>query len=51
MYETINEALKNRFFEDPVIQEKLLEYEEQVLQGKIGSFTAASELLNLYNKK
>jgi LAO/AO transport system kinase len=51
MYETINEALKNRFFEDPLIQEKLLVYEKKVLDGKIGSFTAASELLNLYNKK
>ncbi|MFA6334031.1 MAG: methylmalonyl Co-A mutase-associated GTPase MeaB [Bacteroidales bacterium] len=51
MYETINEALKNRFFEDPGIQEKLIEYEEMVLNGQIGSFTAASELLKLYNNK
>lgn len=51
MYETINEALKNRFFEDPTIQERLKEYEERVLNGQIGSFTAASELLKLYDNR
>lgn len=51
MYETINEELKNRFFEDPEIQEKLREYEESVSNGSIGSFTAASELLKIYNKR
>lgn len=51
MYETINEALKNRFFEDPVIQKKLIEYEEKVLKGSIGSFKAATELLTLYNNE
>jgi len=51
MYETINEALKNRFFEDPIIQKKLIEYEGNVLNGKISSFKAATELLKLYNKE
>ncbi len=51
MYETINEELKNRFFEDPNIQEKLREYEEAVSGGSIGSFTAASELLKIYSKR
>ncbi|HBZ35362.1 MAG TPA: methylmalonyl Co-A mutase-associated GTPase MeaB [Rikenellaceae bacterium] len=50
MYESINDELKNRFYEDPKIQVKLKEYEELVLSGKMGSFTAASELLKLYNK-
>ncbi|MEN6618900.1 MAG: methylmalonyl Co-A mutase-associated GTPase MeaB [Rikenellaceae bacterium] len=51
MYETINEELKNNFFEDTAIQQKLIEYEERVMNGQIGSFTAASELLKLYNKR
>lgn len=51
MYETINEALKNHFYEDPDIQEKLIEYEDKVLNGKIGSFIAASELLKIYKSK
>src|SRR3989339_245995 len=41
MYETINEELKNRFYEDDMIKQKLAEYEEMVLDGRIGSFTAA----------
>jgi LAO/AO transport system kinase len=51
MYETINEELKNRFFEDPAICIKLAEYEKMVTEGKIGSFAAASELLKIYRKK
>ncbi len=51
MYETINESLKNRFFEDFDIQEKLTEYEDKVMNGQIGSFTAASELLKIYYNK
>ncbi|MDD4491318.1 MAG: methylmalonyl Co-A mutase-associated GTPase MeaB, partial [Bacteroidales bacterium] len=51
MYETINEGLKNRFFEDTHIQGQLKKYEEMVMNGEIGSFTAASELLKIYNSK
>ncbi|MFA5850809.1 MAG: methylmalonyl Co-A mutase-associated GTPase MeaB [Bacteroidales bacterium] len=50
MYETINEELKNRFYEDEMIKQKLSEYEERVLDGRIGSFTAATELLKFYKK-
>jgi LAO/AO transport system kinase len=50
MYETINEGLKNRFFEDPRITGKLKDFEESVMEGKLGSFAAASELLRLYNE-
>lgn len=51
MYETINEGLRNRFFEDTQIQEQLKKYEEKVMSGQIGSFAAASELLKIYNSK
>ncbi len=49
MYEAIQEELKNRFFENPVIEKHLKEYEEMVLKGEISSFAAASELIKLYN--
>jgi len=51
MYETINEALKNRFFENVEIQTKLKEYEELVTDGRMGSFTAAAELMKIYNNQ
>lgn len=50
MYETINEGLKNRFFEDSRITGKLKDFEDRVMEGKLGSFAAASELLRLYNE-
>lgn len=51
MYESIQEELKSRFFEDPAIADKLAFYEQKVLKGEISSFTAGSELLRLYNKR
>ncbi len=54
MYESINEALKNNFYENIVITEELSKYEQAVLNGKLESFIAAEELLEMYrelNKK
>ena len=51
MYESIQESLKNHFFEDEKIGNRLQEYEERVSNGEIGSFVAASELLKLYYGK
>jgi LAO/AO transport system ATPase len=48
MYETINETLKNRFYEDNIIEKILPEYENNVLEGKTESFLAAEKLLNTY---
>ena len=48
MYESIREELENRFFENHDIKKHLLDYEKRVLNGEIGSFAAASELLKLY---
>ncbi len=50
MYESINETLKNNFYENPVISEKLAEYEQAVLDGNMESFMAAGELLNIYKE-
>lgn len=44
MYETINEELKNKFYDNPLIQDILPEYEKKVLNGEKGSFIAAGEL-------
>ncbi len=50
MYESINEALKNNFYENPLIENRLEDYKEAVLSGKMDSFMAAGELMNLYTK-
>jgi len=48
MYETINEQLKNRFYQKE--KRKLPEIEEKVLRNELSSFTAAFELLDDYFK-
>lgn len=51
MYETIQEDLKNHFFENEAIKQNLLDYENKVLHGKVSSFVAANELMKLYISK
>ena len=48
MYETINEALRESFYQNPAVEARLQEYEQQVLADQKSSFVAARELLNLY---
>lgn len=48
MYESINESLKNMFYENEVIEKLLPEYEEAVLAGKLESFSSAQELIDRY---
>jgi LAO/AO transport system kinase len=48
MYESINEQLRNRFYQSPAIAESLEIKEKQVLNSEISSFTAAKEMLDLY---
>jgi len=48
MYESINEQLKNGFYENPGIKTKLPGYETKVLNDEISSFVAARELIDLY---
>lgn len=50
MYETINNSLRDMFYEDPSVAAALHDYEKAVLEGKIDSFSAAGELLKLYRK-
>lgn len=51
MYETINESLKNSFYESSIIEKAIPNYEQSVLEGKTESFIAAEELLEMYYKR
>ncbi len=48
MYETIDETLKNSFYQDPRIEGEIAGFEQQVLDDKLSSFIAAKRLLDLY---
>lgn len=48
MYETINESLKNGFYNNPEIAGRLAEFEKEVLGGEVSSFGAARQLLDIY---
>ena len=48
MYETINEQLRDSFYNNPQIEVLLAEKERQVLQGNLTSFVAAKNLLDTY---
>ena len=50
MYETIENTLRNRFYNNPVISEGLEAAEEAVQAGQKTSFMAAAELLDTYYK-
>lgn len=48
MYESINEQLRNSFYQNEVINTMLNVKEQQVLEGRQTSFIAAKELLDIY---
>ena len=48
MYESINEQLRNGFFQNPTIEGLLPRAEEAVLAGQKTSFVAAKQLLDTY---
>lgn len=52
MYETIDEALKNSFYQNPEIETMLEDCQLQLDQNRMSSFAAAKKLLNTYfNRK
>jgi len=51
LYETINESIRNSFYQNEKIIECLPDYEQKVLDNKISSFAAAHELLAKYFEK
>ncbi len=48
MYESINESLKDMFYESETTGRLLPDYEQAVLEGKLDSFAAAEELIAIY---
>ena len=48
MYETINEHLRDSFYQNPQIASLLPLQEQEVLEGKATSFSAARKLLDMY---
>ncbi len=48
MYETIDNSLKDMFYENPAVASAIADFERAVLDGKIDSFSAAGELLKMY---
>lgn len=51
MYESINEQLRNSFYNNPTIASMLGQKESEVLGGTVTSFTAAHQLLDTYFKQ
>ena len=51
MYESINEQLKNHFYQSPKIKRELAIKESQVLRSEVSSFQAARQMLALYFKE
>lgn len=51
MYETINERLKNNFYNNEQVKKDLKDCESLVLNSKMSSFTAASKVLDTYFKQ
>jgi LAO/AO transport system kinase len=50
MYESINESLKNMFYESRSVVELIKDYENAVLDGELDSFAAAQELIDRFRR-
>ena len=48
MYETVNECLRDSFYQNQLIEKMLQDKEQQVLNGNLTSFVAAKSLLDTY---
>ena len=51
MFETINEQLRNKFYNDPEVERLLKFNEDQVLANRLSSFVAAKNVLDFYYAK
>lgn len=51
MYESINEQLRDAFYNSPEIEKELITKEKQVLNSEISSFVAAKQMLDIYFKR
>jgi len=50
MYETINQTLSNRFYQNPEVESSLHEMEKSLLNNQLTAFQAAQQLLKYYFK-
>lgn len=50
MYESINEALRNSFYQNPEVQGEINFIENEILNDRMSSFIGASKLLNIFYK-
>lgn len=48
MYETIREGIYQQFFNNPLLQKQLKDYEKAIDRGQMTSFMAATSILNMY---
>ncbi|MDR1919277.1 MAG: methylmalonyl Co-A mutase-associated GTPase MeaB [Tannerellaceae bacterium] len=48
MYESINESLRNTFYNNPAVIARLKTTEQQVLNNKLSSFVAAKQMMDLF---
>ena len=51
MYETIDDRLRSRFYNDPCVMQMLKDKEQKVLDRRISSFIAARDVLDYYYSK
>lgn len=49
-HQAIEEKLRNQFYQDPVIQKKIKQLEEELFNGTLNPYEAATELLNSKNQ-
>ncbi|MDD2636206.1 MAG: methylmalonyl Co-A mutase-associated GTPase MeaB, partial [Bacteroidales bacterium] len=51
MHQTIQEAIRDRFYQDEEMKNNIGEFERKVVENEISSFVAANKLLDLYFTK
>ena len=51
MFESINEQLRNHFYNDPEVEAMIGRYEARVLDNRLSSFVAAKDILDFYYRK
>ena len=48
MYESINDTLRDTFYNNPAVKSMLEQTEQQVLHNEISSFVAAKRMMDLF---
>ena len=48
MYESINDTLRDKFYNNPAVASRLATAEQQVLHNELSSFVAAKQMIDLF---